>query len=89
MQCIYVCWEQTTYFCKLAPYNMMYGYLDFCESQIVKGKYRPTQLVPKQHMELRITIILMIWMHEPLFSTVKDVVVNSGFVLKIGPLHLW
>ena len=38
---------------------------------IFKGKDRPAQLVPKLHSELGGTVLLMIWMCQPLFHMLK------------------
>ena len=57
--------------------------------QIVKGKDRPAQLGPKLHSELGCYVELMFCVYEPLFSMRKYVVMDSGFLLQIGLLHLW
>ena len=38
-----------------------------------------SQLRPNVHFYLRITVGIMLWMYEPLFSTGKYVVMESGF----------
>ena len=38
-----------------------------------------SHLRPNVHFYLRITVGIMLWMYEPLFSTGKYVVMESGF----------
>ena len=53
-------------------------------SQIVEGKDRPTQFVPKKWEDLGKTVGLMLQMCEPIFSTGKCVVLDSGFFVSKG-----
>ena len=43
---------------------------------------------PKIHLELGITVVLVIWMCEPLFYTIKYVVTDSGFCVANGIVAL-
>ena len=58
----------------------------FWRGNIFEGEDRLAQLGPKIHLELLITVGLIIWICEPLFYTVKDFF-TVVFVLKMGFLH--
>ena len=53
-------------------------------SKIVEGKDRPTKLGKKKWEELGKTVGLMLRMCEPIFSSDKCVVLNSGFCVSKG-----
>ena len=53
-------------------------------AQIVKGKDRPTELGKKKWEELGNTVVLMLRMCEPIFSTGKCVVLDSAFCVSKG-----
>ena len=53
-------------------------------AQIVKGKDRPTEICKKKWEELGKTVGLILRMCEPIFSTGKCVVVDSGFCVLKG-----
>ena len=53
-------------------------------ANILEGKDRSTQIVPKKWEELGKTVGLMLRMCEPIFSTGKCVVLESGFFLSKG-----
>ena len=57
-------------------------------AQIVKGKDRPNQLCPKKWEELGKTVGIMLQMCEPIFSTGKCVVIDSGFCVSKGTTSL-
>ena len=53
-------------------------------AQTVEGKDRPTQLDKKQWEELGKTVGLILLMCEPIFSTGKCVLLDSGFCVSKG-----
>ena len=53
-------------------------------AQIVEGKDRPTELGKKKWEELGKTVGLMLRMCEPIFSTGKCVLLDSGFCVSKG-----
>ena len=50
----------------------------------MEGKYRPTELGKKKWEEMEKTVGLMLRMCEPIFSTGKCVVLDSGFCVSKG-----
>ena len=54
----------------------------------IEGKDKPAQIGSNIHLELGRTVGLLLWMREPLFSTGKYAVMDTGFLLKMGLLHL-
>ena len=54
-----------------------------CKAHIFEGKERLAQLGPKLHSQLVRKVGLVIWMFKTLFSMVKYVVMDSGFVLQM------
>ena len=53
-------------------------------AQIVEGKDRPTETGKKKWEDLEKTVGLMLRMYEPMFSTSKCVVLDSGFCVSKG-----
>ena len=53
-------------------------------AQIVEGKDRPTQIVPKKWKEMGKIVGLMLQIYEPKISTGKCVVLDNGFCMSKG-----
>ena len=57
-------------------------------AQIVEGKCRRTKLGPNKWEDLGKTVELMLQMCEPIFSTEKCIVLDSGFCVSKGITYL-
>ena len=72
--------ERHTICCRLTPIVW--------RKNIVKGKDRPSQLIPKMHLDIRISFGIMLRMCKHIFYTGKSIVMNSGFCVTNGIVTL-